>query len=851
MGRCYVNNFLSNFARVNDMRKSNFYLVIHGHFYQPPREDPFTYEIDLQDSASPWHDWNERITEECYTSNAFSRVLDNFGRIQAIINNYEYISFNFGPTLLTYLEKYHKKTYEKILEADFKSRDRNNGHGNAIAQGYNHIILPLASDKDKITQIEWGIKDFEKRFERQPEGIWLPETAVNDIVVQFLISYGIKFIILSPHQAERVRPLNGKEWTDVSKGNIDFSEPYILREPNGEIVVFFYNGPLSHAVSFNHLLRSSEGFRDAILSYRNPNKEVFFLSIATDGEVYGHHEPFGDMCLSSMIYRNQFENNFIFTNFANVLEYIKPKYEVVLKKGNNNLGTSWSCVHGVDRWYRDCGCSTGAQPGWNQAWREPLRNAFDYLREELYSLSEEELKDIISNVWKARNDYIDVVFVRSSLKPSEWKGKIEEFLKKHSKKNLSYDEKVKVLKFMEALYNEMLMYTSCGWFFADISGIETVQVMKYPSYIFHLLKEYIRPEIKAHFLEILSRAKSNIRQFNDGRWIFENWIEKYKFTPERVIAQYILYKFLVHDKSIYSDTSKDDYYYYTISVRNSNSFEIDGFKVFSGIADLFNNITLEEGRYIYYIFVSFSTGEVHIYTKEHMYEGIETYISKVVKELPFSKVRRFFDDWFSGGYSLMDIKYEIREQILYRIFESKFKSLRARSEFEIDEYIKIIDSYSLLGVKLPKSEKILISFLLKEFIDKQAENLLTKQQIDLFYLSKVMKVIRENNLEISMSKLENALYRYICDSIEKIIKEPSENEIDSFSGLVDFVVKNGINIYNRRSIENRIYEFLHSSVFEEISNNLIRQGKERLVSKILDIFEKFNISTLHRRTLKQ
>ncbi|MCX8029008.1 MAG: DUF3536 domain-containing protein [Brevinematales bacterium] len=828
------------------MKKNNFYLVIHGHFYQPPREDPYTQEIDLQDSAHPWHDWNDRITEECYTSNAFSRVLDNFGHIQEIINNYEYISFNFGPTLLTYLEKYHRRTYEKILEADFKSRERNNGHGNAIAQAYNHMILPLASDKDKITQIEWGIRDFEKRFERYPEGIWLPETAVNDVVVQFLIQYGIKFIILSPHQAEKIRFINGKEWIDVSKGNIDFSEPYIIRQPNGEIVAFFYNGPLSHAVSFNHLLRNSESFRDAILSYRNPNKDDFLLSIATDGEIYGHHEPFADMCLSSLIYRNRFENNFIFTNFGNVLEIIKPRYEVVLKKGNNNLGTSWSCAHGVDRWYRDCGCTTGSQPGWNQSWREPLRNALDYLREELYSLAEEETKDLINNVWKARNDYIDVVFIRSSLKPSKWKSKLEEFLSKHKKKELSIGEKIKVLKFMEALYNEMLMYTSCGWFFADISGIETVQVMRYSSYIFFLLNEYIRPEIKEHFLEILSKAKSNIRQFNDGRWIFENWIEKYKFTPERLLSQFILYKFLVNDGKI---SSNEDYYFYTISVYNPSSFEIHNFKVFSGIADIFNNITLENQKFIYYIFVSFATGEVHIYAKEYMYEGIETYIQKVVKELPFSKVRRFFDDWFSGGYSLIDIKYEVREKILYKIFESKFKSLRAKSDFEMEEYIKIIESYSILGVKLPKNERTLISYLFKEYIDKQAENILKGQDIDTIYLSKVMKVIKENNLDISFLNLENSLYHYLLNKIEKVLISLNEDEIEKLSTVMDFITKNGIQIHNRRELENKIYEFLSSKDLKDKMEIWRSQKRDKDILKLLDVFEKFNISTLKFRTI--
>ncbi|MEN2998547.1 MAG: DUF3536 domain-containing protein [Brevinematia bacterium] len=830
------------------MKKPNFYLVIHGHFYQPPREDPFTGEIDLQDSAHPWHNWNQRITEECYTSNAFSRVLDNFGRIQAIINNYEYISFNFGPTLLSYLEKYHRKTYEKIIEADFKSRERNNNHGNAIAQAYNHTILPLSSDKDKITQIEWAIKDFRKRFEREPEGMWLPETAVNNVVVQFLIQYGIKFIVLSPTQAEKVRPINGKEWIDVSKGNIDFSEPYILREPNGDIAVFFFNGPLSHAVSFNHLLRSSEGFRDAILSHRNPNKEVFFLSIATDGEVYGHHEPFGDMCLSSLIFRNQFEKDFILTNFANVLEIIKPRYEVVIKKGNNGLGTSWSCVHGVDRWYRDCGCTTGSQVGWNQMWREPLRNAFDNLRDEIYALAEEKLSHLINNVWKARNDYIDLVFARSSLPPNEWKNIANNFLNKHKKRELSDEEKILTMKFMEALYSEMLMYTSCGWFFADISGIETVQVMKYASYIFFLLREYLRPEIKERFLEILSRAKSNIRQFNDGRWIFENWIEKYKFTPERVLSQYILYKFLINDGKLHS---KEDYYYYSIFVEKPTTYDIDGFKVFSGIAEMFNNILLEKQKFIYYIFVSFTTGEVHIYTREYMHEGIENYINKVLKELTFPKIKKFFEDWFSGGYSLIDVKYEVREKILYKIFETKFKSLRAKSDFDVTEYLKVIESYSLLGVKLPKEEKTLISYLLKEFIDKEAESISQGKKVDIMYLSKVMKVLRENNIEIPMTNLEKALHHYINSELDKVMSKASEEKIESLASLMDFIIRNGVNITNRRELENKVYEYLHSDSFKLISERMRKEGKTKTLFELLDLFEKFNISTIAFRAKEE
>jgi alpha-amylase/alpha-mannosidase (GH57 family) len=827
------------------MQQKEVYLVIHGHFYQPPREDPYTGEIDLQDSAYPWHDWNERITDECYRSMVFSRVLNGFGKIERIVNNYEYISFNFGPTLLVYLEKYHKKVYEKILEADYNSRNRNNGHGNAIAQAYNHMILPLASDRDKITQIEWGLRDFEKRFGRTSEGMWLPEAAVNDIVVQFLIDYGIKFVILSPHQVEKVKV--GQNWVDVSKGDIDFSKPYILKEPNGEIVVFFYNGYLSHAVSFNHLLRSAEGFKSAILSQvANINSQKVFLSIATDGEVYGHHEPFGDMCLSYLVTTNEIEKVFNFTNFANVIDIIKPTQEVILKKGHNSLGTSWSCAHGVDRWYRDCGCTTGSQPGWNQAWREPLRNAFDYLRDELYSLAEVTIGSYLKDIWKARNDYIDLVFIRSSLTPNQWEKHIEDFLSSHKAQELTKDQRETVLKFLEALYNEMLMYTSCGWFFADISGIETVQVMRYASYIFYLLEDHIRPEVKNRFLEILSKAKSNIAQFNDGRWIFENWIEKYKFTPDRVVAQFVLYKYLLGEKNL---QKSENYYYYTIVPEKSSVFTSDGFEVLGGVIKVINNVTLEKNNYIYYIFISYSTGELHIYTKEHIYDGFETYIEGVIKDLDFIKVKKFFNDWFAGGYTLLDLKYEVREAILYKLFEKQFKSLRINTDFDISDYIKVIENYSLLGVKLPDEEKVLISYLFKEYIDKQSDQLLNGKGMDAVYLLKVIKISRDNDLKIPMNNLEKSLYTFLDRKVDEVISSNGESGCEDIVKITDFVSQVGIGVYNRREIENKLYDFLESpkGISKLIQEAQGDKNKLEKIKKILDVCERFNLSTYRYR----
>ena len=185
------------------------YVCIHGHFYQPPRENPWLEEVELQDSAYPYHDWNERITEECYRPNMASRILGPDRKIIDIVNNYSKISFDFGPTLLSWLERHAPDVYQGVIDADKKSQERFSGHGAAIAQAYNHIIMPLANSRDKRTQIAWGIYDFEHRFGRKPEGMWLPETAVDLETLDILAEYGIKFTILSPHQAKRVRSIGG------------------------------------------------------------------------------------------------------------------------------------------------------------------------------------------------------------------------------------------------------------------------------------------------------------------------------------------------------------------------------------------------------------------------------------------------------------------------------------------------------------------------------------------------------------------------------------------------------------------------------------------------------------------
>ena len=397
------------------------YVVIHGHFYQPPRENPWIEQIEVEASAHPFHDWNARINTECYSPNAAARIYDGQHRILDIINNYEHISFNFGPTLISWLAEKAPETYEKILEADRQSLTAL-GHGNAIAQAYSHAILPLCNARDRETQIIWGLKDFEHRFQRPAASLWLPETAVNYPTLAALVDHGMKFVILSPYQAKRVRPLIGGDWTAVQGHSLDSTQPYrcFLPQAPGEtgkrryIDVFFYNGNVAADLSFGDLLTDSYRFSSRLVEGFTPGRpRLQLLHVATDGENYGHHKKFGDLALAHALSQVLPQKGFQLTNYAAFLEMAPPAREVELYLGPEGEGSSWSCAHGVGRWKENCGCSTGGQPGWNQRWRTPLREAFDFLSERLAQIFETEGQKYLPDPWAARNAYIQVILDRS------------------------------------------------------------------------------------------------------------------------------------------------------------------------------------------------------------------------------------------------------------------------------------------------------------------------------------------------------------------------------------------------------------------------------------------------------
>ena len=489
------------------------YICIHAHFYQPPRENPWLEAVERQESAYPYHDWNERITTECYAPNSASRILDERGYIRQIVNNYGRISFNFGPTLLSWLQENSPQTYAGILESDRESRERFSGHGSALAQAYNHMILPLASACDRRTQVIWGIRDFERRFERAPEGMWLPETAVDVATLETLAEQGIRFTILAPHQAGRVRALEARSWKDVSGGRIDPTRAYLARLPSGKTInLFFYDGPISRAVAFEKLLESGEQFAARLKSGLSDRRRwPQMVHIATDGETYGHHHRHGDMALAFAVDRIGSDPVIRLTNYSEFLSKFPPTHEVQIIEN-----TSWSCAHGVERWRSDCGCNSG-RAGWNQAWRGPLRAALDYLRDRAAALFEQRAASLLRDPWAARDDYIDVILNRSP--ESLW-----HFFEKHSRKDLSKGETTEALKLLEMQRHAMLMYTSCGWFFDELSGIETLQVMEYAGRVIQLALETGGLGLEAEFLERLALAKSNLPEFGDGAVIYNRLV---------------------------------------------------------------------------------------------------------------------------------------------------------------------------------------------------------------------------------------------------------------------------------------------------------------------------------------
>jgi hypothetical protein len=625
-------------------------VILHGHFYQPPRENPMTGIIPKQVSARPYEDWNERIFADCYSTNAHSRYLSPYRRVESITNNFSYISFNFGPTLLSWIAEMHPDIHEQVVLADRESQTRL-GHGNAMAQAFNHTILPLDSPKDARLQILWGIEDFMYRFGRSPEGMWLPEAAINDTVVDLLAEAGIQFVILSPWQAAQVETAPNV-WNDLGGKPAPYGKPYRLTGRTGrEIAAFFYHPGLAEGISFGHALRDADALYSTLLSIKRTDGQPL-IHAATDGEIYGHHEPFGDMALAALIQKVNARNDFELTNYATYLEAHPAVLHAKLHAGEAGLGTSWSCSHGVSRWWKDCGCHTGGEDGWNQAWRTPLRDSLRTLAAKIDAIFDHEVARIFNGSLTADRLlelYGPAICGKQSL---------ERFLEElHADFEFDGNEDDALACLLEGIKNKHFSFTSCGWFFSDISGIEPRQNIKYALYTIDLYQKFTSEDLLTPFLNDLTKAKSNKRSEGSGMTIAKQEMQGFPgeveaalfFTLNRRIARPEEFK------SLYGR-----YRLNTIELRGSDTT----------VVDFLDRISLSG-----YSCTVLSDG--HIPSELHLFIGVHDHTGTCI-----------------GKYSVTNVDIPLR--MLDMIYSWIDRSLSKVTDNDLVAIAKDINNYSML-----------------------------------------------------------------------------------------------------------------------------------------------------------
>ncbi|MCL6584222.1 MAG: DUF3536 domain-containing protein [bacterium] len=746
------------------------YLCIHGHFYQPPRENPWLEEIEIQPTAAPYHDWNEKIAAECYAPNSASRIIDSKNQILKIINNYQKLSFNFGPSLLSWLKKYSAETYSRIIEADRLSQKERSGHGNAIAQGYNHIIMPLASKRDQKTQVIWAIKDFEYHFQRKPEGMWLPETAVNMEVLQTLSEQGIKFTILAPHQARRIRKIGAEEWMDTGQGNIDPTLAYKCFLRDGySIVIFFYDAPISFSIAFDRVLESGDYFVQRIMKGFNDGRVwPQILNLATDGESYGHHFKFGEMALTYALDYIERNNIAKLTNYGEYLEKYPPKFQVEIFEN-----TSWSCAHGIQRWRANCGCNSGRYYGWNQHWRQPLREGLDRLKSSLDELFEREGGRYLADPWAARDAYIEVILNRA-------RENVEQFLARHQRRPLEADEKVQVLKLLEMQRCGLLMFTSCGWFFDDISGIETVQILKYAARAIQLAREVGgAPEIEKALLDKLAEAKSNICEMGTGADIFRKQVLPSQVDFRRVLTHYAI-------SSLYEDWGQQqDIYTYRLIKEDFEKREANSSHLAIGKVIASSQITWETHHAAFVVFhpagldlrsyLLITDAAKENIPSEEFKQNLLAYFARSDIE----GVNRIITENFGSNYlSLGELFLEERIKITSLISKHILKHFTDTYRSLYLEHYRMMDYLREVEVPIPKGFLVAAEYFLYDEFINQLKNLATPaDEASRNKLSSIMEQAEHWQVKLSTQEVGLLIRQQLENRFRLLAKDPAADDL--------------------------------------------------------------------------
>jgi alpha-amylase/alpha-mannosidase (GH57 family) len=729
------------------MAPSKRFICIHGHFYQPPRENPWLETVETQDSAAPYHDWNERICAECYATNGAARIVNVKNQIMRIVNNYARISFNFGPTLLSWLKENAPRTYRMILDGERRSRKSYKGHSSAMAQVYNHIIMPLASTRDRVTQIRWGIADYEHHYGIRPEGMWLAETAVDSDSLELMAQHGIKFTLLAPSQCKRVRPMKdeGGEWTDTPGSGVDTTHPYLVRFESGvSIAVFFYNGAASRAIAFEGLLNSGENFAGRLKAGFKDGAQPQLVHVATDGESYGHHHRHGEMALAYALRLLEADRTVKLANYGSFLEQFPPEYEAEIVDD-----TSWSCVHGVERWRSNCGCN-GGKPGFNQLWREPLRQALDELRDAVSLLTEQEGGALFKDVWAARDGYIEVILDRST-------ESADRYFRAHESHILSEPERVRAIELMEMQRHTQLMYTSCGWFFDDISGIETVQIIAYAARVLQLARVLFGAQaegLEPAFLARLAEAKSNVASAGDGAQIYKACVTTMELGLEQVAAHYAI-------SSIFSSYAEEtDLFCYHVRRISYDIYTSGRGRLALGRAHIASAITGEQQSFSFSV-LHFGDQNITAAVKAYdeadgpEFEAFAAKAAEHVQRAYFPEVIRLLDSYYGRvEYSLTSLFRDEQRRIVQMILNTTLWDIENTLTTIYEDHASLLHYLSQAGLPKPPALTLAAGFAVNAGLRRALET----DQVDQAQLRSFMALAKADGVPLEIATLS-----YIAD----------------------------------------------------------------------------------------
>lgn len=681
------------------------FVCIHGHFYQPPRENPWLEAIETQDSAAPFHDWNERITAESYAPNAVARVLDDNGYVVALRNNYRDISFNFGPTLLSWLERARPDVYAALQAADHASQ-RRYGRGNAMAQVYGHCILPLASRRDQLTQVRWGIADFVHRFGRRPDGMWLAETAVDHSSLRALAENGIRFTVLAPSQAARVRYGDGS-WQGARDGSIDPSRPYRCDLGNGRsMTLFFYDGAMAHAVAFAGLLNDGRALASRLTAVALERAGTPLVHFATDGESYGHHHRFGEMALAVALQHIEDQRQVEITNYAAYLDRVRVTDSVEIAEN-----TSWSCAHGVERWRSNCGCNSG-RAGWQQGWRAPLRESLDWLKERVDGLFESLGDGLFGDPWGARDAYVQVLLQRD-------RDHRNAFLHEHARAGLHARDRSRAWKLLEMQRNALLSFTSCGWFFDEPSGLETVQVLTYAARALQLARE-LGSELEPPFLERLAALRSNLPQYPDGTVLYDRLVRPAISDARRVVAHYAM--------ATLFETPEPETRSYVFRIRGGDTARerADGLALSAGRAHLIAEVTEDSGDFEYAALHFGGQDMQCAVVPAPSIDGtrIRSELLRRFRTAALPDLVRFIDEHYAGHlFSLSDVFVAERRRILDRLTGEALETATAAYERIVTQNRRLIEFLAHAGTPIPAELRVAAGFVVQSRFDRAVDRL--------------------------------------------------------------------------------------------------------------------------------